>query len=102
MKTTTKKIAAKELANLEVSKSSIAYQIVSELLEITEKKSYRIFPEGIRPVYTSGMGRFCSNQDHTVETIALLSKIGIETKLTNDSPRGGLTGNLITVVTKLK
>jgi len=28
--------------------------------------------------------------------------LGIEFTKTNDSPRGGLTGNLITIITKIK
>ena len=103
MKSTTKKIAAKKLAKLNVSKTSIAYQVTSELLELPNaKKTYKIFGNIIRPVHTSGSGRFTSNQDHTKSIADLLFSLGIVTIESNDSPRGGLTGNLLTITTKLK
>ena len=102
MKSTTKVIAAKKLAKLPVSKTSISYQIVAELLELQgAKKTYKIFGNTIRPVHTSGTGRFKSNLDYTQSTQFLLAKLGIETTLSNDSPRGGLPGNLLKIVTKL-
>ena len=103
MKSTTKQIAAKKLAKLPVIKTSIAYQVAAELLELPNaKKSYKIFGNTIRPVHTSGSGRFTSNQDHTKAIADLLFSIGIDTVLSNTSPKGGLTGNLLTIVTKLK
>lgn len=76
-----------------VSKTSIAYKSVRSVIEGSK---------AIRPCYTSGRGRFTSNQDHTTEVTSLLSKIGIEFTLTNDAPRGSVTGNLITITTKIK
>jgi len=103
MKSTTKLIAAKKLAKLEISKTSIAYQIVAEVLGLPKSsKTYKVFGNTIRPVHTSGSGRFTSNLDYTHPTKNLLTKLGIDTILTNDSPRGGLTGNLLTITTKLK
>ena len=103
MKTTTKIIAAKKLAKSSISKTTIAYQVVAELLEIQgAKKTYKIYNNTIRPVHTSGSGRFTSNQDHTQSIIDLLKEVGIECLLSNDSKRGGLTGNLLTITTKLK
>ena len=93
MKTTSKKSAEKRLAKVKVSKTSIAYQNVIAVINGAKT---------IRPVYTSGTGRFTSNQDHTFTTRALLLQIGIEHTLTNDSKRGGLIGNLITINTKIK
>ena len=93
MKTTSKKSAEKRLAKLNVSKTSIAYRNV---LKVINGEKF------IRPVYTSGSKRFTSNQDHTQSTWELLTSIGIEVKLSNDSPRGGLVGNLITILTKIK
>lgn len=102
MKTTTKSAAAKRLVKLNVSKSSIAYKVVAELLELENAtKTYKIFGKTIRPVHTSGSGRFTNNMDYTQEIKSLLSKIGIDTLLSNDSPRGGLTGNLLTITTKI-
>jgi hypothetical protein len=102
MKTTTKAIAAKKLAKLNESKTSIAYKVAAELLGISDKKTYMINDNVISTCYTSGSGRFCSNQDHTDSIKNLLSKIGINTTFNNISPRGGLTGNRLTIVTKLK
>ena len=102
MKTMTKKSAANKLNKLTVksesnkypiSKTSMAYKFAKEVIE--GKKE-------VRPVYTSGTGRFCSNQDHTEATKAILTKIGVEFIFSNDSKRGGLTGNLLTITTKIK
>jgi len=93
MKTTTQAIATKKLLKSKVNKTTMAYQFVKEV--IAGKKE-------IRPVYVSGSGRFTSNQDHTESTMLLLAELGIEFTKTNDSPRGGLTGNLITIITKIK
>jgi hypothetical protein len=101
MKSTTKIIAAKKLAKSTVSKTSIAYQIAFDIVNDTNK-SYKVRGNEIRPVHTSGSGRFTSNLDYTNATKSLLSEIGIDTVLTNDSPRGGLTGNLLTITTKFK
>jgi len=102
MKTTTKIAAAKRLAKLTVSKSSIAYKVVAELLELPNAaKTYKVYGNTIRPVHTSGSGRFTSNMDYTNDIKSLLSSIGIDSVLSNDSVRGGLTGNLLTITTKL-
>jgi hypothetical protein len=82
-----------ETNNSPISKTSIAYKFAKEIIEGAKQ---------IRPCYTSGKGRFCSNQDHTESLKAILNKIGIEYVFTNDSQRGGLTGNLITITTKIK
>jgi hypothetical protein len=102
MKTLTAKLATKKLNDLTIfsetnkyplAKNSMAYKFAKEVIE--GKKQ-------IRPCYTSGSGRYCTNQNHTDATISVLEKIGIEFILTNDSVRGGLTGNLITITTKIK
>ena len=102
MKTLSVKSASSKLENLTIksetnvrpiSKTSIVYRFAQDI--ISGAKS-------IRPCYTSGSGRFTSNQDHTESLKMLLNKLGIEYTLTNDSPRGGLTGNLITITTKIK
>ena len=103
MKTTSKAAAAKRLAKLKVSKSSIAYKVVAELLGLPNaEKTYKVYGSHIRPVHTSGSGRFTSNMDYTTDIKNLLASIGVETELHNDSPRGGLTGNILTLKTKLK
>ena len=73
-----------------VRKNSKAYEFAMRVIK--GEKS-------IRPAYTLGSGRYCTIQDHTAATIAILEKIGIESVLTNDSPRGGLAGNLLTINT---
>lgn len=49
----------------------------------------------VRPCYTSGSGRFTSNQDHTATTQAALTAAGVGFEMTNDRPRGSATGNII-------
>ena len=101
MKTLSVKSASSKLEKLTIksetnqfpiSKTSIAYKFALEIIAGAKQ---------IRPCYTSGKGRFCSNQDHTESLKALLNKIGIEYTFSNDSARGGLTGNLITITTKI-
>ena len=93
MKTLTKNSAEKRLAKLNPSKTSKGYQFAKQIIE-GEKQ--------IRPVHTSGRGRFCSNLDYTIDLTSILDRMGVEYIFTNDSPRGGLTGNLITITTKIK
>jgi len=93
MKTLTKKLALSKLAALKGAKYSIAYKLVKEVVEGAKE---------IRPVHINGSWGFSSNQDHTVNTTTLLDLMGIEYVLSNDSPRGGLTGTLITITTKIK
>ena len=73
-----------------VRKNSKAYSFAKRV--IMGEKS-------IRPAYTLGSGRYCTIQDHTAATIAILDKLGIDYVLTNDSPRDGLAGNLLTINT---
>ena len=86
------KLTIKSENQFPISKTSIAYKFALEIIAGAKQ---------IRPCYTSGKGRFCSNQDHTDSLKALLNKIGIEYTFSNDSARGGLTGNLITITTKI-
>lgn len=101
MKSTTKAVAKKKLAKLTVSKNTIAYKVVTDVLNGTNE-SYKVFGKIVRTVHTSGRGRFTSNLDYTSDIANLLHSIGIETTKGNDSPRGGLTGNFLTITTKLK
>lgn len=73
-----------------IQKNSKAYSFAMRVI-LGEK--------AIRPAYTLGKGRYCTIQDHTAATIAILEKLGIDSFLTNDSPRGGLAGNLLTINT---
>lgn len=83
------------------SKSSKAYQIVSDLISGTNK-TYMVSGSIIRPCITSGRGRFTSNMDYTWDTESLLAALGIKFQSGNDSPRGGKTGNFIKILTKIE
>lgn len=76
------------------NKSQKSYKFVKQVIETGEKT--------IKPAYTSGSGRYTSNQDHTAHTCKMLNELGIEFILSNDAPRGSVTGNLITITTKIK
>ena len=84
------------------SKSTIAYRIVKDIINGTNE-TFAIRPNGIvRPCYTSGRGRFTSNQDHAADTKALLDLLGLKYTSGNDAPRGGATGQWIKVSTKIE
>ena len=83
------------------SKTAKAYQIVKDLINGT-RKTYMVNDYTIRPVNTSGRGRFTSNMDYTKDTENLLKLLGLKFKSGNDAPRGGLTGNYIVVLTKIE
>jgi len=81
------------------SKTSIAYKIVVDLINNTNK-TYMVY-NLIRPVKTSGSGRFTSNMDYTADTESLLTLLGVKYESGNDAPRGGATGSYIKVLTKI-
>ena len=54
----------------------------------------------VRPCYTSGSGRFTSNQDHTDGVKIALRAAGVEFEMTNDAARGSATGNVIRLTAK--
>lgn len=99
--------------NYTASKATKAYHMVTDLINKTNK-TYAL-PYGwekveeaktkgllIRPCYTSGSGRFASNQDHTLAITKLLDLLGVKYETGNDAPRGGLTGNYIKILTKIE
>lgn len=100
MKTTKRSAAVKRLAKATKSKTSIAYKVASDLL-LGTKYTYLINGDVIRPAYTLGTGRFLALHDHTEEIQQLLSACGIDTVLSNDAPRGGVTGTKLTITTKI-
>lgn len=71
-----------------ISKSSQAYKMVKAALETGKP---------IRPCYAQGSGKFSGNADHTSAVCIVLNRLGIAYELTNDAPRGGKQGNLITI-----
>lgn len=83
------------------NKTAKSYQIVKDLINGT-RKTYMVDGYTIRPVNTSGSGRFTSNLDYTKDTENLLKLLGLKFKVGNDAPRGGLTGNFIEVLTKIE
>jgi hypothetical protein len=102
MKTMTKNSATKKLEKLTVKTESNKYPLSKNSRSYHFAQHVISGAKEIRPCYTSGKGRFCSNLDYTEETKAVLTKIGIEFDFSNDSKRGGLTGNLLTITTKIK
>jgi len=90
----------KRLAKFTGSKTSIAYQVAKDLVT-GENKSCKVFGKIIRPVHTSGNGRFTSNLDYTNDCIFMFTFLKIKFEIGNDSPRGGLTGNYIKILSKI-
>ena len=74
-------------------KGTKAYQMVAELA--TNEKTI------IRPCYTSGSGRWTSNQDHSERVIELLNAMNVKYVEGNDAPRGGATGKFIRITSKI-
>ncbi len=83
------------------SKTSKAYRIVKDLINGTNKTFAIERKNLIRPVDTSGAGRFTSNLDYTNDVEKLLALLGVKYESGNDAPRGGKTGNFIKVLTKI-
>ena len=54
----------------------------------------------VRPCYTSGRGRFTSNQDHTEALIITLKVVGVSYKIENNALRGSATGNVFSLTAK--
>ena len=74
-----------------------------EQLTGAKPKEWHIFCGGlIRPVWTSGRGRFCSNCDHTADICAVLDALRVKYVIGNDAPKGGLTGNYIKINSKIE
>lgn len=99
MKTQTLKNRLSKIENL--SKLSKSYQVISDLIEGTSKSGL-IYGNTIRPCRTSGSGRFTTNLNYTNDILYLLNRLNIKYKIGNDSPRGGLPGNFIQIVTMIE
>ena len=98
MKTSTKNSAEKKLAKLvatkEISKTSIVYGWINELIE--GRKEFR-------PVYSQGSSwKHSSLFDRRVEFTTILKAMGIEFVSGNDAPKGGKTGAFIKITTKIR
>jgi len=82
------------------SRSAKAYQVVNDLLNHTNRTEM-VWGNEIRPVRTSGKGRFTRILDYTNDIANLLSLIGVKYELKNDAPRGGKMGNYIKIKTRI-
>ena len=80
-----------------ISKASNGYKFALELL--TSKDT-------VYTCHTSGRGRFTTNIDRTEETVCVLTMAGLKERIDfvkgNNSPRGGKTGNYISLTSKGK
>lgn len=83
------------------SKTAKGYQIVKDLISGTNN-THMIYDRTIRPVKTTGSGRFTHNLNYTTDTEILLKLLRLNYKKGNDAPRGGLTGNYIVILTKIE
>ena len=92
--TSVEKKVAKLVAEKKLSKSSIIYGWLNQL--ISGEKMFR-------PVYSQGSSwKNSSLFDRRVEFTTVLKAIGIEFEQGNDAPRGGKTGAFIKITTKIK
>jgi hypothetical protein len=66
-----------------------AYQLAMQAIEFPGTK--------ISTCYTSGSGRYTSNQDHHFATKTILNKLDVQFTEGNDAPRGGKTGQWVMV-----
>jgi hypothetical protein len=90
----------KRLEKFTGSKTSIAYKIAKDLA-IGENNSFKIFGNIVRPVHTSGSGKYTTNLDYTNDCKNIFTFLKLKFEIGNDSPRGGLTGNYIKILTKI-
>lgn len=91
-KTLTRKIEAQVKAK-HLNRNSVIFDSLMQVAQgVTE----------LRPVTSSGRGNYRSLSDRTVELTSALKGLGVEFTLTNDAPRGGRTGALITITTKVR
>lgn len=86
--TITKRLAALVAAK-KVQKNCSAYRLILQACETGRAV--------IRPCWTSGAGRFCSNLDYTATVCRLLDALRVQYVRGNDAPRGGLPGNFIQI-----
>jgi hypothetical protein len=98
MKTTLKTSAQKKLNKLveskQISKTSIVYGWVNDLIN-----GYKQF----NTCYSQGKSwKHSSLVDKTKEFTNVLDKMGIEYIVGNDAPRGGRTGEFVKIITIVK
>lgn len=77
-----------------VNKNASAYKLIATACQMGNAV--------IRPCWTSGTGRYCSNLDYTNVTCCLLDMMHVQYERGNDAPRGGLTGNFVKIKNLVK
>lgn len=91
MKTKTIKTRLDKLVERNIAKKgTCAYRLINEVCDIER--------DTIRPVWTSGSGRFCKNLDYTGQVCYLLEKMDVMYEVGNDAPRGGACGTFIKIL----
>lgn len=85
-----KEIIKARLQRLKINKTTEAYRLLNEWLQVPENPK-------IRTCWKTGTGRFCHNLDYTSDFTTLLAKLGVRFEIGNDAPRGGKNGNYVQI-----
>lgn len=85
-----KDIIKARLQRLKINKTTEAYRLLNEWLQVPENPK-------IRTCWKTGTGRFCHNLDYTSDFTTLLAKLGVRYEIGNDAPRGGKNGNYVQI-----
>lgn len=80
-----KEIIKARLQRLNINKTTAAYRLLNEWLQVPENPK-------IRTCWKTGTGRFCHNLDYTSDFTTLLARLGVRYEIGNDAPRGGKNG----------
>ena len=86
-----KETIKKRLEKMNVNKNTSAFRLLSEWLNASDNVI-------IRPCWTSGRRRFCTNLDYTGQLESLLTSLKVRYISGNDAPRGGKCGNFIKII----
>lgn len=85
-----KEIIKARLQRLKINKTTEAYRLLNEWLQVPENPK-------IRTCWKIGTGRFCHNLDYTSDLATLLARLGVRYEIGNDAPRGGKNGNYVQI-----
>ena len=85
-----KEIIKARLQRLKINKTTEAYRLLNEWLQVPENPK-------IRTCWNTGTGSFCHNLDYTSDFTTLLAKLGVRYEIGNDAPRGGKNGNYVQI-----
>jgi hypothetical protein len=98
MKSTTSRVIASKIEKLVADKHLNRNSTIFDWLMLVS-----LGAKHLRPVNsTGGSWKYSSLSDRTVEITSALKSLGVEFTLSNDAPKGGKTGALITITTKVK